>query len=240
MESSRFSYRLLAGCLAACLGLAACAATPLPESTGEIHSATTQADWSTFHLGPNDMLYMSVFGLPEFQSPEKGLRVAPDGSLSVHLLGDVPVAGKTAKEARELIREGLSKYYPDPSVSLTVLTYASRRFFVLGDVNTPGPVSMDRPVTALEGLSMGGGVLIGANSKQVSILRLHPDDEVEVIRFDARAPGLDGFVQLQPDDLIFVGKAGVGVFTEKVLPYLQGIGQTFAQGAALALALDRL
>lgn len=233
----RFSRALLLGSL---LALGACAATELPASTGSTNSATTQADWSSFDLGPNDLVYFSLFGHPDFRTPESGVRVAPDGTLSVALLGDVKVSGKSASEARQLIEAGLGEFYPDPSVSFSVIDYASRRFFVLGDVVEPGPVSMDRPLTALEGLSMGGGFAPGANRKQVVILRFHGGDDVEVISFNALTPGLDGMVQVRPDDMIFAGRSGAGVFTERVLPYIQGVGLSLGQTVSLALALDRL
>lgn len=223
-----------------CLVLAACAATDLPESTTDIDSRSTVVDDSDFHLGPNDLLYVSVFGQPEYSPPPTGIRVAPDGSLSLPLLGSVPVTGKSPEELRSFVEAGLSAYLNAPSVTVAVMDYASRRYFVFGEVKQPGPKVMDRPVTGLEALAMGGGFQPGANREEVVILRRHGDADIEVIAFDAETPGPDGLVQVRPDDFIFVGLAGVGVFSEGVQPYLQGVGYSLSQIASVALAYDSL
>jgi protein involved in polysaccharide export with SLBB domain len=230
------SSRFLLSCV---FFLVACSATKLPESTGDINTASTVVDWSDFDLGPNDLVHFSLFGHPEFRSPDDGLRVAPNGTLSVALLGDVNVSGISVSEARQVIEAGLGKYYPSPSVTLSVIEYSSRRFYIFGEMETPGPMVMDRPITAMEALSMGGGFLPGAYRERVVIIRRHEGDEVEVISLDAKTPNADGLVQVRPGDMLFVGKSGTGVFSEQALPYMQGIGLTLGQIASLILILDR-
>ncbi len=219
--------------------LASCAAVPLPESTTDVASISTEPDWSVFRLGPGDRVHLAVYGQPEFSSPETGVRVAPDGSLSVPLLGAVPVEGKTTEEVRGVIEAGLETYLVEPSVTVWVVEYTSRRFHLLGEFEAPGPYVMDRPLTALEAVSMGQGIKAGGNREQVVILRRHGGEEIEVIPFNVRVPGADGLVQILPEDIVFVSKSGVGRFSEKVLPYLQGIGYSLSQATSLALVLER-
>lgn len=226
--------------LLACLALAACAATDLPESTTDVDTRSTVPDRSAFTLGPNDLLYVSVFGQPEYSPPPQGVRVAPDGTLSLPLLGSVRVEGKSPAELSQVVEAGLTEYLLEPSVSVAVLEYASRRYFVFGEVKEPGPKIMDRPVSALEALAMGAGFNPGANRERVVIMRRHGEKDVEVIGFNGETPGPDGLVQVRPDDFVFVGKAGVGVFSESIQPYLQGAGYTMSQVASVALAYDRL
>ena len=240
LEPSGISPSRPLRCLAACLLLAgACSAPPLPSPTTDISSATTVADWSAFTLGPNDLVHVSVFGQPEYSPPASGIRVAPDGTLSLPMLGAVHVAGKSADEVAIAVQAGLAEWLLEPSVSVAVLEHSSRRYFVFGEVNTPGPYAMDRPITALEALTSGGGLRSGANGEQIVIVRAHGED-IEVIRFNAQTPGPDGLVRVEPDDFVFVQKSGVGVFSESVMPYLQGIGFTMTQIASVALAYDRL
>ncbi len=221
-------------------GLAACRSVPLPKSTIDVDTSSTSADWNAFALGPNDLVYFALLGQGELELPETGLRISPDGTLSLPLVGAVPVAGKSVEDARQAIEAGFQSYYHEPAVMLSVIELASRRFYLLGDVKQPGPVPMDRPLSALEALSFGGGFLPGANRKYVSILRKHGEAEVEVLRFNARKPGADGLVQVRPDDVIFISKSGVGVFSESVMPYLQGLGYSISQLAALAIAYDNV
>jgi len=220
--------------------LASCAATDLPEPTSDIDSRSTVADWSAFTIGPNDLVHVAVFGQPDYSTHPKGQRVSPIGTLSMPVLGAVRIGGMSADEAAETIEAGLKDYLREPSVSVGVMELASRRFYLFGEIKQPGPIVMDRPITALEALTLGGGWQSGANRERVVILRTHADDEVEVIEFDAQSPGPDGLVQVRPDDFMFVGKAGVGVFSESVLPYLQGIGMSVGQVANAIFVLDKL
>lgn len=222
------------------IGLGSCRSVPLPQSTIDVDTAATRPDWNGFTLGPNDLVYFALLGQGELELPESGLRISPDGTLSLPLVGSVPVAGKSVEEARKAIEAGFQSYYHEPAVMLSVIELSSRRFYILGDVTKPGPVPMDRPLGALEALSFGGSFLPGANRKHVSILRRHGDEDVEVLRFNARKPGADGLVQVQPNDVIFVSKSGVGVFSESVMPYLQGLGYSISQLAALAIAYENV
>lgn len=220
--------------------LAACAATDLPEPTTDLDSRSTVADWSAFTLGPNDLVHVAVFGQPDYSTHPKGQRVSPTGTLSLPVLGSVRVAGMDADQAAAAIEAGLSEYLREPSVSVGVMELSSRRFYLFGEIKQPGPIPMDRPITALEALAMGGGWEPGANRDRVVIVRAHEGDAVEVIEFDAQTPGPDGLVQVRPDDFLFVGKSGVGVFSESMLPYLQGIGMSVGQLANAVFVLDQL
>jgi polysaccharide export outer membrane protein len=220
--------------------LAACAAPPLPQSTTASVSASTEVDWSDFTLGPNDLIQVAVYGQPELTSPPTGVRIAPDGTLSLSLTGPIAVAGLTPGAAAKTIEGALAAHLLRPAVSVSVVEYTSRRFYLFGEVKNTGPFPMDRPITALEALSMGGGILVGANREEVVIIRRHGAEDIEVIAFNAQTPGPDGLVQVRSEDLVFVQKSGVGSFAESVLPYMQGTGFTLSQIASLALAYDRL
>ncbi len=225
--------------LASSIAVAACAAPPLPQSTTTETTASMAVDWSDFTLGPNDLIQVAVYGQPELSSPPTGVRISPDGTLGLPLTGPIHLAGLTPSEATKRI-EGALTFLKRPAVSVSVVEYTSRRFYLFGDVKHTGPMPMDRPITALEALSMGGGVLPGANRAQVVIIRKHGVDDIEVIPFNAETPGPDGLVQVRTEDFIFIQKSGAGAFTESVTPYLQGAGYTLNQLASLALAYDRL
>ena len=160
--------------------------------------------------------------------------------MSLSLTGPIAVAGLTPGAAAKTIEGALAAHLLRPAVSVSVVEYTSRRFYLFGEVKNTGPFPMDRPITALEALSMGGGILVGANREEVVIIRRHGAEDIEVIAFNAQTPGPDGLVQVRSEDLVFVQKSGVGSFAESVLPYMQGTGFTLSQIASLALAYDRL
>ncbi len=222
------------------LALSACAAPRLPQSTTAVSTRSFQVDWSDFTLGPNDLIAVAVFGQAELSSPPTGVRIAPDGTLALSLTGPIDLAGLTPSAAAEKIETALAAYLKRPAVSVSVVEYTSRRFFLFGEVQSTGPIPMDRPITALEALSMGGGLLPGANRTAAVIIRRHGTQDIEVIPFNAETPGPEGLVQIRSEDFIFVQKSGVGTFNENILPYLQGTGFTLSQLGSLALAYDRL
>ncbi|MCH2110901.1 MAG: polysaccharide export protein, partial [Polyangiaceae bacterium] len=213
---------------------------PLPQSTTTETTVSTTVDWSDFTLGPNDLIQVAVFGQPELSSPPTGVRVATDGTLSLPLTGPISIGGMTTGDAAKAIESALATYLQRPAVSVSVVEYISRRFYIFGEVKNTGPFPMDRPITALEALSMSGGLLPSANSTQAVIIRRVGSEDVEVFAFNAETPGLDGLAQVRSEDFIFVQKSGAGSFSESVLPYLQGVGFTLSQLASFALAFDRI
>ncbi len=224
----------------AVLVLFSCSAPDLPHSTGTTQSASHNADWSIFTLGPNDRVHLVVMGHPEMSGPPEGLRISPDGTLGVPLAGAVPIQGMMPKDAALAIKAALAKSLRNPDVTLAVIEYESRQYFLLGAIDDPGPKTFNRPTTALEAASQGGKVLTGARRTQSVIIRRHSQEDIEVIPFNMDTPGYNGYVQIRPGDMIFIPRSGADRFREEATPYLQGIGLTLAQIASLALAYDRL
>lgn len=215
-----------------------CSAPPLPKSTTEARTVA-QGLPDPVLLGPNDLLQVVVFQHPEFQG-EVTYRVSPEGAIHLPLAGSVQIAGKSVGEARRAVETALAQYLREPSAGLTVVEYGSRRVYVLGQVARPGPVVLDRPLTALEALSIAQGLAEGARRDRVVVLRRHGPEDVEVYTFDAETPGPEAFVYLRPDDVVFAPRSGAGVFRDEALPILQGIGFTTGQIAAVAVAADQL
>lgn len=50
---------------------------------------------------------------------ERGLRIQPDGTITVRLLGQVHAAGLTVTQLRELLEHRYAKYYPEPAIDVT-------------------------------------------------------------------------------------------------------------------------
>ena len=216
-----------------------CKAPPLPRSTTDLVSVRADAPAPDLPLGPNDLLLVVVPLRPEFTS-EAGYRVSPAGSILLPIAGNIAVAGKTIEEARLAIEAALSEYVQEPSVGISVIEHGAHQVYVLGEVGRPGPVVLDRNMTALATLAMASGLKEGARRDHVALLRRHGPDEVEVYFFDAETPGPAAFVQVRPEDVIFVPRSGSGVFRDEALPILQGIGFTTGQVAAVAVATRQL
>jgi len=140
-------------------------AEPLPAA-GEIPgdeiapvvppSAVGSDEVADYVIGPEDVLDIEVFGVPELN---KTVRVANDGTISLALLGHVPAAGLSTRQLREDLetRYGHS-YLESPQVSVFVKEYHAQPVSVIGAVERPGLYQLTAPRSLVEVLSMAGGL----------------------------------------------------------------------------------
>ncbi|MEL6429461.1 MAG: polysaccharide biosynthesis/export family protein [Planctomycetota bacterium] len=231
--------------LVALFGLvaSACSLRPVPESLEVPPTTLASTAPELMRLGPNDIVRAQVHGYPELSTPETaeltGTRVDPEGTVSLPLVGPVPVAGLTLPEARERVTAAYATYLKEPRLDFSVVEYAARRFYLYGQVAAPGAYPIDRPLNVYQALSIGGGFGPQADREEVVLMRQTPDG-VEVHVVDGETPDASGLVALQPEDFLFVRRTGVGRFSEDVLPVLTGVSSSLSSVATLLLIEDRL
>lgn len=132
---------------------------------GMVASVFSPALAASYLLGPLDVLKIRVFewrpsaGIAYEWVPLTGeFTVSASGTLSLPIVGTIPVAGKTPDEVSEIIGEqlqaqiGLQK---KPNASIEISSY--RPFFVTGAVGTPGKFNFLPGLTVTQALSMAGG-----------------------------------------------------------------------------------
>lgn len=145
--------------------LAACSSPtgrlePLPLTPVQIESG--------YQLGAGDKLRMVVGG---FTNLSIEYRVSDTGTISLPMLGAMPVAGKTTTDVEKevaalLTREELAR---NPSVNVQIEEY--RHFFVTGEVRRPGSYPYQPGMTVLSAITVAGGHTFRANTKAYSINR---------------------------------------------------------------------
>jgi protein involved in polysaccharide export with SLBB domain len=241
MSSKRHPLR--AALFAAVMGATSCRSAPPPERIELPPAPAGRSAEDLLRLGPNDIVRARVHGHPELSTPESnlltGTRIDPDGKLALPLVGTVGVGGMTLDEARDVIRTAYAGFMTDPQVEVSVVEYAARRFYLYGEVKTPGPVALDRPLNVYEALTFGGGFAPHANRAEIVLLR-EAEDGVAVHVIDGERPDQSGLISIQPEDFLFVRRTGVGKFSEEVLPVLSGISSTLSSITTLILIDDRL
>jgi polysaccharide export outer membrane protein len=173
-------------------------------------------------LGPNDVLRVVVLHHPELSTVDDGSRVDAQGLLHLPLAGAFDVRGKSVSVLSEEVRSRLTEFVKGPDVTISVVEHGARRFYLLGQVEKPGPQLLDRPLTALQALSYGGRILPGADREEIVLVR-NAIQEPTVFAFNVVAPSAEAMIPIRPDDLIFVKRSGTGYFTEELLPILNGL-----------------
>ena len=129
---------------------------------------TNDAFTPDFAIGPGDVLDISVPDVPEINSRVE--RVSAQNTIDLPVAGDVKVGGLTEDQARDAIRNALSKLVKDPQVNLFVKEYTSRQVAVVGMVNKPGLYSLNsRSDTVLDLIGKAGGMTERASNVVILI-----------------------------------------------------------------------
>jgi polysaccharide biosynthesis/export protein len=155
-------------------------------------------------LGPGDSVTFQVYGQPDLSTTAY---VADDGTLSVPLAGNVPVAGLSPSQASSKIEAALktAKILVDPHVTLTVTQSRSQRVSVLGQVGTPGRYPVESNTSVFDLLAQAGGIT--ANGADV-VFVIRRDKDGKEVRYPVDlAKGDVSSLTLQGGDSLFVPKA---------------------------------
>ncbi len=171
---------------------------------------TDNAPATAYQIGPHDRLQITVWDHPELNDPgsEKidpelaGRTVHDDGTLYYPYVGNVPVGGKSVAEVRELLTEGLSKYFKKVKVDVRVLSFQSHRVAVVGQVKNPGIQSMtETPLTIAEAISRAGGVTEEADTTNATLARNGKLYKIDVLKLYEKG-GTDQNLLLKDGDVL--------------------------------------
>lgn len=143
---------------------------------------------STYILGPEDVISISVAGPYQDRYSKGGILIPPDGTISHLLVPDgVFVVGKTVRQVQDELTGLFEEYIIDPKVTVSLDKAQSAIFWVMGDVASPGVRVMSRRLSVTEALAQSGGVLPTGSKKKVTILRRGPDNYLQTIKVDVAA-----------------------------------------------------
>lgn len=155
-------------------------------------------------LGPGDQLDISVW---KDEALIRSLAILPDGKLSFPLVGELVAAGKTVSQLKKEIEAKLSRFIPDPILSIEVKQVNSQIIYVIGRVNAPGRFVLNVNVNILQALAMAGGFNPFAEKSKVKIIRSE-GDKSRVIPFDydeiVKKERLEEIIGLKRGDVVVV------------------------------------
>ena len=122
-----------------------------------------------YRIGPGDVLEIEVFGNPDLsRSPI----VQTNGVVALPLVGDVPVAGLTVREASARLTGLLARdYLVNPQVEVRVKEYQSQFVTLTGEVNAPGRRPLRSAQTRLIDVLVEAGGLTARASGEIVLTR---------------------------------------------------------------------
>lgn len=174
-------------------------AAPAPAAPAA--KGTSVADG--YVLGPTDLVEVTVLGRDEFKPR---VQVQADGTIQLPFIGTMKAADLTVLQLREAVRSALVSggYYAAPIVNVAVVNYASRYAIVLGEVQSPGLVPVDRAYRVSEIIARVGGTKPGADT----VTLVTAAGETTTLNVNAIATsGPDGDPIVNPGDKLFVPPA---------------------------------
>jgi polysaccharide biosynthesis/export protein len=155
-------------------------------------------------IGAEDLLSV-VFWRDKDMSSDVAVR--PDGKISLPLLNDVQAAGLTPTQLRDQLTESSKQYISEPNVTIVVRQINSRKVFITGQVQKPGPYVLGGSTTVLQLIATAGGVPEYAHSNKIVVMRTesgkqtsHPFDYKGVIA----GKNLRQNIELRPGDTVIV------------------------------------
>ncbi|MGZ2371899.1 polysaccharide biosynthesis/export family protein [Ancylomarina sp. YFZ004] len=132
-----------------------------------------------------------------------GFQVDLSGDISLPIIGKVALAGKSLKQAREMIQTKADEYLKEATVKVKLLSF---KITVLGEVKAPGVYyNYNNQMTVLDGISMASGVTDYGRIQKVLVLR-PTDSGSKTFRLDLtnkKFLASEAFF-LQPNDVVYV------------------------------------
>jgi polysaccharide export outer membrane protein len=121
-----------------------------------------------YKLGAGDKLRIEVYKDAQLS---QSVQIRPDGKITLPLVGDLEATNRTPIELRDTITKSLKEYMTNPVVTVIVVEATAATAYVMGEVNHPGAVNLQAPLTILQALALAGGLKDFADAKNIKILR---------------------------------------------------------------------
>ena len=184
------------------VALAAVVLAASPAFAQEEASAPSAPTLPDYTIGIQDVLRIVVWDEPELNQT---LTVRPDGKITMPLINDISVIGRTPGEVREMIASDLGNYVQDPSVTVIVDQINSYTVYFLGEVSAQGAVPFARPIRLLQAIASVGGLTEFAKN-EIWLLREENGTErrirIDYRRLAAGDPRQENLLLLPGDTVI--------------------------------------
>lgn len=193
----------------ACVTLAASAAAAQTARQSDMTAvaASTAADPvvpNGYVIGADDVLSI-IYWREKDMSAE--VTVRPDGKVALPLINDLQAAGLTPDAFRDRVIAAARRYVEDPNPTVMVKTINSRRAFITGQVEKPGPYPLNHSISVLQLVALAGGLKEFARGTNISIIRVENGQQV-VFRFNYQdalnRKNLAQNIELKPGDTVLV------------------------------------
>lgn len=169
---------------------------------------TIQQQQAQYKLRPADRLTVRIVSLTDekvnfLKEPNMELVVDQKGQIELPVMGMIPVAGLTIREAEDKVQKTAAEYLRSPNVTMKLMNFY---ITVLGEVLRQGAFLIPEPrVNILEALGQAGGLTENANRRTLRIVR-NENNVAKIYQLDLLEDNTltsQNFF-LQPNDVVLV------------------------------------
>lgn len=170
-------------------------------------------------------------------------RVTPEGTIALPAIGSVQAQGLSLPELQKELNECYRQVVEGIQVIPILVQRAPRYVYVLGEVNNPGRFELVGPTTAIQCISMAGSWRVGANLRQIVVLRRGDDWRLLATMINlegalfANQPCPRGEIWIDDSDVIIVPKSKILIADDFInLVFTRGIYGVFPLNATINFA----
>jgi len=155
-----------------------------------------------YRIGFGDVLRVSVWEEPQLTTSAV---VRPDGKISLPLISDVSLAGRSPQEAETFLTTVFTKFLKHPRVSVVVEEIHSRLVYITGEVQHPGGYALIGKMNVLQLIARAGGPTEFAKKKQIYVLQdEHKRKQPVNYQMVLAGKHLEENIELSPGDTVVV------------------------------------
>lgn len=167
------------------------------------NASSSQAE-SAYRIGAGDVLSIKVW--KESDLSLDSVRVRIDGKITFPLLDDLQAAGQTTMMLKNKIQSGLEDFVEAPTVTVTLLSPESKKFYIIGEVMKTGEYPIVKELTVMQAFALAGGFTEWASKKEILVFRKEGETR-KTITIDYRDIVKGDFsknILIRPDDTVVV------------------------------------
>jgi polysaccharide export outer membrane protein len=175
---------------------------------------------SDYVVGPHDVVMITSYDQSDLTGK---FTVETDGTFSYPLIGRIRAGGLTLRELEASLKKRLKDggFFVNPQLTVVVEEYKSQRYFVVGEVRSPGAYPLSGDMSLVEAIARAGSILPTASGDAIIVHSTAPlsangpalptpDAAANAQHVDLRAMQngiISETVRLEDGDMIFVPRA---------------------------------
>jgi polysaccharide export outer membrane protein len=186
-------------------------------------------------LHPPDEIEIHCTDAPEIDGQSQQIR--PDGRVGFEGIGELYAAGKTPSQVASELRTKVLELYQiegEKFIDVRVVAFRSKRFYVLGQVGSPGPQVYTGRDTVLGALALAGSPTVLAWGDRIQVIRPSAAKNIKPkifeFKYDKAAAHGDASkdVLLEPGDIIYVPPTILAAAAMKIEEFISPIARAFS------------